>query len=355
MTSFRNLSQPTGRKINIDQTVYNFFGGTAYLGLLDNKEYIELYKQGIDRYGLNNGTSRTNNVQLGVYQEAEEYMAKRFGFADAVLLSSGYLAAQVAVQSLAADHKIYYALGAHPSLWLNDNPNITGSFSEWKAKTIQEINHSDEMDFVIISNAIDNLTPELFDFSDFKNIDSRKRITLILDDSHGIGVLRKNGVSVDLAAISSENISVIVLASLAKGMGTDAGIVLGSTNAIAKIRQHPIYMGASPSAPASIYALLKGEQLYTEAFDKLHQNIAFAQYLIAPLDGFNAIDNFPVYTSVDPNLYRHLLHNGIVISSFPYPLPSSPLLNRIVISALHEESDISQLSETLIAQSRLKL
>lgn len=355
MTSFRNLSQPTGRKITLDQTVYTFFGGTAYLGLLDNKEYIELYKLGIDRYGLNNGTSRTNNVQLGVYQEAEEYMAKRFGFEDAVLLSSGYLAAQVAVQSFATDHKIYYAPGAHPSLWLNDNPNIAGSFSEWKANSIEEINQSKATDFVIISNALDNLTPELFDFSDFKDVDKSKRITLILDDSHGIGVVRKNGISVDLAALSSENISVIVLASLAKGMGTDAGIVMGSADAIAKIRKHPIYMGASPSAPAAIYALLNGEQLYTAAFDKLHQNIAIAQRLISPIDGFNAVNKFPVYTSGDPHLYRHLLQNGILISSFPYPLPTSPLLNRIVISALHEQSDIAQLSETLIAQSRLKL
>ena len=78
MTTFRNLSQSTGRTIHMDDQSYLFFGGTAYLGLLDNKDYIELFKEGIDRYGLNNGTSRTNNVQLGIYAEAEKFMAGRF-------------------------------------------------------------------------------------------------------------------------------------------------------------------------------------------------------------------------------------------------------------------------------------
>ncbi|WP_149527533.1 aminotransferase class I/II-fold pyridoxal phosphate-dependent enzyme [Sphingobacterium hotanense] len=356
MKTFRNLSQPTGRTIHLDDQSYQFFGGTAYLGLLDNKDYIELFKEGIDRYGLNNGTSRTNNLQLGVYAEAEKFMAGRFGFEDAVLLSSGYLAAQVAVKSVVENRSVLYAPGAHPSLWIAEDPKVGLSFSAWKTEVIDKINNSSESDFVIISNAIDNLTPELFDFSDFQNIAEDKNVLLILDDSHGIGVLNKNALSTDLRALgAAKNIEIVVLASLAKGLGTDAGVVLGNAATLEKIRKHPIYMGASPSSPAALYALVHGNRIYESAFDKLHQNIDIAKALFSNLEGYHNIPNFPVFTSHDPNLYRYLVQHQVLISSFPYPLPTSPLLNRIVISALHEESDISQLAEVLMSQHRLKL
>src|SRR5690606_14407909 len=77
MSSFQELHQPIGRIIRQAGKGYHFFGGTAYLGLSTNEEYTELFKEGVDRYGLNNGTSRSNNVQLGIYKDAESNMASR--------------------------------------------------------------------------------------------------------------------------------------------------------------------------------------------------------------------------------------------------------------------------------------
>src|SRR5690606_25273112 len=146
MNSFRNLHQTTGRIISLDGTDYHFFGGTAYLGLLDNPEYIDLYKKGIDLLGLNNGTSRTNNVQLGIYQEAESHLADRFGFEAAALLSSGYLAGQVAVRALSKGKTVLYAPGSHPALWLDETPLVDGSFDEWAKATLEFINDAEHDD-----------------------------------------------------------------------------------------------------------------------------------------------------------------------------------------------------------------
>ncbi|WP_240899040.1 aminotransferase class I/II-fold pyridoxal phosphate-dependent enzyme [Sphingobacterium sp. SGL-16] len=349
MNSFRHLHQPTGRIIAMDQREYLFFGGTAYLGLLVNPEYQLLVNEGIQLYGLNNGTSRSNNVQLGIYDEAEAVLATRFGYADAALFSSGYLAAQATVKSLALNGKIYYAPNSHPALWIADKPNVLADdFNEWITLVVKEINDSSEENFVIIANAIDNLKPELYDFTPLKNIELSKKVILILDDSHGLGVVNKDSISANISALSTfTHINVVVVASLAKGLGTDAGLVLGDKEVIAKIKQSPIFMGASPSSPAFIYALVKGENIYKEAFDKLHKNLAFFASIVKPSWGINYVATFPVFTSTNSNLYRHLCQNDILISSFPYPLPTSPLLNRIVISALHSENDIQKLTEVL--------
>ena len=92
MNNFTHLEQPTGRVIVVGGKEYLFFGGTSYLGLATDKAYASIFIEGIQRYGINNGTSRNNNVQQAIFDQAEEYAAKRFGFEASLLLSSGYLA-----------------------------------------------------------------------------------------------------------------------------------------------------------------------------------------------------------------------------------------------------------------------
>ncbi|TDQ75987.1 aminotransferase class I/II-fold pyridoxal phosphate-dependent enzyme [Sphingobacterium yanglingense] len=352
MTAFQQLHQPTGRIIVKDGEQYRFFGGTAYLGLLDNPGYIELYKKGIDIYGLNNGTSRSNNVQLGIYDDAEQLLAERFGFGAAGLLSSGYLAAQVAVRTLSVGREVLYAPDAHPALWLDGVPSDRRSFDEWRDTAITYINSSQQTEFLIVSNTLDNLKPSYYDFKPFVELcDPSKRLFFILDDSHGIGIARRDAISVDLEFVQGKpNVEVLIVASLAKGMGTDAGIVMGEKGAIEQVKKHPMFRGASPPSPAAVYTLINGMEFYQRAFSQLHHNIVYFSQLIEGDDKLSYIPSFPVFTSSDAHLYRHFLHRQVLISSFPYPLPDSPLLNRVVISALHIEEDLIFLAEAYLSK-----
>ena len=346
MSSLQHLHQPTDRCIEYQDQHYLFFGGTAYLGLLANQEYIQLFKQGIDKYGLNNGTSRSNNVQLGIYDETEEYLSKRFCFEDAAIFSSGYLAAQTTVRTLTVGKRIFYAPDCHQALWLDNQPQVNTPFDQWSSQIVEEINGTPEHEIVIIANALDNLSPSFYDFSFVSQIESSKHITLILDDSHGIGIVRYNGISVDISLLKHRvNTEIVVLASLAKGLGTDAGVVLGSMEAISNIKASPIFRGASPCSPASLYAMIKGEDIYAQEYDKLQNNLIKFGKLVKDLDMFSSIPNFPIFTSRDVRLFDILYSRRLLISSFPYPLPTSPLLNRIVISSLHKEDDLVYLAD----------
>lgn len=346
MTSFQNLNQATGQKISIDNQDFLFFGGTAYLGLLDNAAYISLYKEGIDCYGLNNGTSRSNNIQLGIYDAVEEEMARRFGFEASALFSSGYLAAQAAVRVLQEGKEVIYAPACHPALWLDGDSVINGSFDSWAISTVDYINNSSKTEFVVVSNCIDNLIPANFDFSVFANVSIGKQVLLILDDSHGIGIVHKNRISTSVEIFQkSENIDVLVVASLAKGLGTDAGVVLGKKGNLDKIKRHPMFLGASPPSPAAMYALKNGSVLYEEAFERLQKNIVYFNSRLLTDCGLSHIERFPVFSSLSSGLYAYLCQCNVLISSFPYPLSSSPPLNRIVLSALHSENDLDYLLE----------
>jgi len=342
----RRLPAVTGRQISLEGQEYLFFGGTAYLGLLNQEEFQDLHIQGMQIYGVNNGTSRNNNVQLGIYEEAEEELAQRFGMESALLLSSGYLAAQLAIKVFAKKGKVYYAPKVHPALWLTDNPKVEMEYMEWVQQTVNEINQATETDFVIVSNSLDNMNPQRYDFELFHAVSESKNLLFIIDDSHGIGIVHKNAFSVDLESFSSGSKSVLLVASLAKGLGLDAGAIFGPKALLEELKLHPIFMGASPPSPASMYALVKSQKIYEASFDRMQQNLAWISKDLPEQALF--YPGFPVISFKEEKLVSFLMEHKVIIASFPYPLPTDPLLNRVVIHANHSLEDLKKLKKLLL-------
>lgn len=340
MPDFKSIDQPFSNKINIDGTSYLYFGGTAYLGIPQNQDFIDLYIEGVKKFGLNNGTSRTNNIQLGIYDEAEKVAAARYGAEAALITSSGYLAAQLTVKALSALGKVIYAPATHPALWVTDQPANQQTFNNWKKETINLINTYGEKKWVLISNSMNNLFPEIYDFNFLTEIQPEKEIILIVDDSHGIGI-NNNGIGAFINLPLKANIERVVVASMAKALGVDAGLVLGSNAIIEKLKNSNIFVGASPPSAASLFAFIHGEYIYREALNRLHENIAL---LTANLNTTWASESgFPAFLSQDATLVDHLLKKNILISSFPYPKSESEPINRIVLSSWHEKEDIEKL------------
>lgn len=341
---FKSISKPFSNTINIGGIEYLYFGGTAYLGIPQNPEFIELFTEGIKKYGLNNGTSRNNNIQLGIYNDAEKIAAERFGAENALITSSGYLAAQLTVKGLSDFGEIIYAPSCHPALWLEDQVSNSKLFSEWKIDTLALINDAEEQNWILISNSMNNLFPEIYDFYFLEAIHPNKKIILIVDDSHGIGI-NNGGLGSFLNLPKKENIDCVVVASMAKSLGLDAGLVLGPSKIIQKLKRTNIFIGASPPAAAGLYAFIKGEHIYKKAWVKLQENIDF---LVSKLGlGWKYESGFPVFFLNNPALADMLLPHKILISSFPYPNANSEPINRIVLSSWHSLADIEYLASFL--------
>lgn len=337
---------PANRILYHQGKTYLYFGGTAYLALATHPGFQELFAQGIRKYGVNIGTSRLNNVQLGLYEEAEEKSAQRFDFESSILISSGYLASQLVYQHYSQRvDEIFIAPTTHPANTQSGLlPKTIISRKEWESQTLEKIQKSNHNTFLVFSNSLNNLYPEKYDFSWLNAVNAEKKIVLVIDDSHGIGILRENKVSVSLENIYSENIELIVVASLGKGFNTDAGVVLSSKKNIHDLRTHPVFIGASPPSPAGIFALLHSGEIYKSQREKLKENLEYFKGLFSSL---LSIQNFPVFTFSHDRAYEYLLNNQILISSFPYPDPASAHLDRIVLSADHSKEDLEQLSEVL--------
>lgn len=342
--TFTDLVSAPSRTIQLRDREYLFFGGTSYLGMGADAEFIEYALAGARMLGFSNGTSRSNNVQLRIYGEAESEAAKRFAAESALLSSSGFLVAQLAVRYFSDFGEIIYGPNTHPALWLNAKPQVDLSFDDWVDHTVQYINSSNKQRFLIVNDSLDNLRPQLFDFTSFSNINESKEIILLVDDSHGIGVTNE-GRGIYKSLPTRPQIQRIVVASLAKAIGIDAGVILADEKIINRLRTSAMFLAASPPSPALLYAFLKSESVYRRNRERLESNMCFFENNTPT--GLYYATGFPVYATGNPELYAKLLKKGIVISSFNYPSATDPLMNRVVINSLHTKEDLSYLLECL--------
>ena len=339
-----------GRTITCQGQEYLFFSGTAYLGLPQHPAWQQLLIEAIRQYGTSYGSSRNGNLQLGIYEQAEAALAT-FVSSDAaqkpsaLTLSSGMMAGQVVSNWLRGlGVSFVYAPGTHPALWHEPTVPLPAlSFPDWVAQLPQQLRAIPPGPVAILTNALDAGHSEGYPFNWVNKLPDDREITLIVDDSHGLGVLNNGrGIWPELPITSS--VRVMVTASLAKAMGLPGGVIFSDAATIEAIRRTAFFGACSPMPPAYLAAYLRADKLYTEQREKLRQNIERTQKLLLPTGLFTQAAGYPVFFTEENDLYPFLLRQNIFIYSFAYPTPAHRPNTRIVLSAYHESDDIERLA-----------
>jgi 8-amino-7-oxononanoate synthase len=355
------INQLPSNKILLEGRKYHFFSGTSYLGMNQDEDFKQLLVEGMNRYGMSFGSSRNGNLQLAIYDQAEEKLARWVGAEKALTVSSGMLAGQAVVQYLKTqDATFFYAPHSHaanfhePTIIL---PNL--SFEAWANNIGQDILEKNAPHSVIICNSCDALKLSSYHFDWTSQLPTggvphNQAITLIIDDSHGLGMMGKNGAGIFQEISKKSNIKLIVVSSLHKAMGITGGVVFGDNDFIEALRHTAFFASCSPIAPAYLYAYMQADEIYARNLLKLQSNIQRFSSKISTKQLFNFQENYPVYYTLQDDLYDFLFANGIFIYSFAYPIKTGKPNTRIVLSAWHEEEQIDFLAEKVRLYSDIK-
>ncbi len=366
----RQIDFLPSRIATFDGADYLFFSGTSYLGVGHQADFRAALLEGIGRYGTVFSASRNNNLQLKIYEEAEDFLAKWTGAKAALTVTSGLLAGQLAVNLL--KNKIgtnnektvfIYAPSAHPAVWEAPPPYIFKNQTDFETNIVTTVGKEENAPIVVVSNAVDMLTCQTFDFSWISQLNDNQDITLLIDDSHGIGVTGENGSGIfrKIRHLAKANIKIVVIASLAKALGIPGGVILSDEMAISSIRQNPLFVGASPIVPAYLFAFLAAQPMYATARETLKSNIdtfnldvkcqmsnvksdVEIQYSTASYLFKTPFVGYPVFFTPENALFEALYKEKIFISHFAYPKPNDPPITRVVLSALHTQADIEYLA-----------
>jgi len=320
-----------------------YFSGTGYLGMHADEAFLHLVREGIEHYGGHFGGSRLSQIQPRIFETAENYLAKWANAESAIVLSSGTLAGQLTARFLAETHQCRYVPGVHPALW---GPTAPAEIAEevWIQETIdQAFRHKRPL--AIFANALDPLMARKPDFSWIEALPSDHEIMLVLDDSHGFGITGKKGGGIYDTLKFPSHITVIITASLGKAPGIPAGVILGPNHFLERIRESPLYGGASPPAPAFLYAMCHSRDIYRRNRERLLARISQFTGAFPLRWPFQFIENYPVFYTPDTTAAAILEAKGMVISNFSYPRPGDKRISRIILNALHSESDVQKLAD----------
>lgn len=339
------LSQAPGRTTLIDGKEYLFFSGYSYLGLGMNKSFSDLVKKGIDLYGVVYPSSRISNTALDLYTTMEEQLAA-FTFAeDAAVFSSGFLSARTAVDAVSNEMKLYCLPHTHPaSSTLPGIIKIPEALS-WQ-QFLDERAAAGEFQFAVAADSINPSSGHINDFTFLSSTPSSFNITLIVDDSHGIGWLGKDGKGMASFITLPAHFDLLLNFSLSKAFHINGGAITGSRKWIAAVRRHVNYATSTPLMPSLAYAWTKSSALFKQQREILLQNIEYLQKLTTNYT-FVASEGTPVFVVAKKGIAPYLLQNNIIISSFGYPHPESDPVNRVVVNALHLKSDLEKLAQLI--------
>ena len=342
------IDQLPGRTLQHEGRDYLFFSGTSYLGMPQNPAFQQLVMEAIGQYGTSYGSSRNGNVELAVYADAEAKLARRTGAEAALTVSSGMMAGQVVVQQLRAQHaQFVYAPQTHPALWHEPTVGLPGtSFDEWVAQLPAQLDTLSSGPVAILVNSVNALRSAYYDFTWLATLPTDRNITVVVDDSHGLGLLH-DGAGVWPGLLQKPGIRVLVTASLAKAMGLPGGVILGDAGTLTMLRQTAFFGGCSPIPPAHLAAYCRADGLYQRAYSQLNENIKLAEALLDKTAVFSHAKGYPIFYTDHDDLYSFLLARNILPYSFAYPTPAHPANTRIVISAYHTFDDVKRLASAV--------
>lgn len=342
-----SAAQMPDRKVLINGQEFLFFSGTAYLCMNNNAAFNTLIQEGMHLFGSNYGSSRSGNFKLPVFDIAEQAIAAYAGAETAITVSSGFMAAQLVVRHFEQHALFCYAPDCHPALFRTPNDFYSGSFEGWPTTVKELVQNKRNAHLVLLCNSLDPLTLETYDFSWLEDLEPMQKITLVVDDSHGIGITGNNGAGIYQEISNHENIDVVVVCSLNKALGVPGGVILGKAATLNNLRSSSYYTSASPIPPAYLHAFLHAAPIYAAERAALQSNLNLLEQLLHHRKDIRLKNNYPVVYCKDNDLAEKLYQENVLISSFRYPLPTSDLITRIIVNSHHTPEDLRHLAQLM--------
>ncbi|CRK85957.1 8-amino-7-oxononanoate synthase [Candidatus Providencia siddallii] len=348
------------RKLSFCGKTYLNFSSNDYLGISCNQMVINMWKNGIDQYGLGSGGSGHIIGYTKAHNNLEFKLAEWLGYSNALLFISGFAANQAVISALMTKKdRILADKLSHASI-IEASIHTNAQVRRFHHNRIDSLDNLIKISFpgktLVITEGIFSMDGDAAPIDELYNIAIKHNAWLMVDDAHGIGVVGNKGRgSCDLYGIKPE----ILVVTFGKAFGLSGAAVLCDKQIsdffIQKAR-HLIYSTSMPPAQAvAISEAVKQIQLADIARAKLNNNIKYFR------DNFNLkyIRLSSSTTAIQPliigsnsqsqKLSRFLREKKYIwvqaIRPPTVPLGSARL--RVTLNAMHQQSDIDILLEAL--------
>ena len=336
------VNQFPDRKIEIENEEYLYFGGTAYLGLPTHPEFQKLLIKNILQWGTAYGSSRSANIQLNAYENGERFLANFIRAEAALTPSSGMLAGKLVIEILTPQTDCFFHFpDTHPAIKVpNSLPVFIGN--ELNPRLLDNTTER----ITILTDSVPSFHVQPIDFSILNSISSNKEITLVIDESHSLGILGTNGCGI-YSAINLLNIKrKITVASLGKAFGLTGGVIASDSEFIHQIINHDTFVSSAGMNAAFVQTMADSAAIYLQQHKKLKDNLKYIETHLIKKRAIHFDPNYPLIYPVIEGINEIFTANKIIITNFKYPTDTKDL-NRIVITANHKKEDLDTIIHIL--------
>lgn len=343
----------------------------AYLGLSFRQDVIEAEEDAVKKYGAGPGAVRFINGTYKPHIELEEKLAKFHNKEAAMIFSSAYSAMMGIFAPLISKESIAISDELNHNCIINalrlSRPKVKEIYKHLDMKDLEEKirnNIGQGKRVVIVTDGIFSMRGDYAPLDKISELAKKydaefeEGITLIVDDSHGVGAFGKTGRGTE-EYTNADGVDVLI-GTLGKALGVNGGYVASTATIIKYLRETaPTYIYSNPITPSEASAAVKALEILDskkglELLEWLHKLTKRFEKGLVDL-GYEIIESdHPVVplmvrdTNKTTELVKYLTDKGILATGLNFPVvPKGDEEIRFQISAAHTESDIDYVLNVL--------
>jgi 8-amino-7-oxononanoate synthase len=357
LRSLREVQGRLGPRMRVDQCDVWMFGGANYLDLAADPRVLAAASAALVEHGAAAGGARLICGNLNPHERLERALAAFLGCQAALLFSTGYMANLGVLTALAGpDDLIVSDALNHASLI--DACRLSGArvevFTHGRPEAARDaLLRCDARRKILVTDGVYSMDGDVAPLTELVEVAQRCGARVVLDDTHGIGVLGENGRGAAELTGVERNIDVVI-GNLGKALGSFGAFVGGSTilrnYLINRARTFIFTCALPPASVAAAHAALEVLQAEPERRRTLLDRAAQLRTGLRALGydiGASATHVVPVIVGDDRAavvLAAQLLERGFFTQAIRYPsVPRGTARLRLTPMASHQPAQIDEL------------
>lgn len=330
-------------------------GSNNYLGLTSDNRVIEAAKKALDDFGTGCSGSRFLNGTLAIHNELERQLAEFFGKEAAMTFSTGFQSNLGIISAIVGRHDLmFYDKANHASLVdaarLSYGKLLRFAHNDMDALENQLKRTSDDHGKLIVVDGVFSMEGDLANLPELVRLKKKYGARLMVDDSHGVGVMGKTGRGVGEYYGLQDEID-IYMGTFSKSFASLGGFVAGDEKMIeyARHSSRPFIFSASipPGNVAAVMESLRILKTEPEIVGKVMDNADYMRKGFAQLGlpfGASSAPIIPISTYTDERTFlitRALLEHGVYVNPVISPaVPVGESLLRTSYTSTHTREQL---------------
>jgi glycine C-acetyltransferase len=339
-----------------------------YLGLANHPEVVKAAREALDKWGYGLASVRFICGTQSLHKELEGRLSAFLGMEDTILYSSCFDANTGLFETILNKEDAIFSDALNHASIIDGVRLCKAARFRYGNNDVEDLGNQlesagDARRKLIVTDGVFSMDGYLADLPGICDLADRHESLLMVDDSHAVGFMGKNGRGTHERHGVMDRVD-LMTGTLGKALGgASGGYVSGRKEIVEFLRQRSRpYLFSNTLAPAIAAGSLKALDLLessTELRDRLEENTSFFREAMDK-EGFEILPGehpiAPVMFGDAAKAARFadiLLKKGVYVIAFSYPVvPDGKARIRTQVSAAHSKEDLAFAVEKFVEARR---